>query len=82
MTEPKEGTTELTAVRMGRMIAARLDEVGMTQAEFAARIGASAKHVNLVVNGNKTAHMATLDYWAFALGCRFEVTLVGGSSNG
>lgn len=75
MTGSNVTDVELTAVKMGRALALRLDELGMAQSEFARRIGASEKHVSLVLNGVKTAHMATLDYWAFCLGARFQVTL-------
>lgn len=65
----------LVAERMGRLLAEEVERRGMTQAEFARRVGASAKHVNKVFNGSSTAYMATLDYWAFVLGCRWNVTL-------
>lgn len=70
------GTTQpLTAIRMGQMIGAALEEAGMTQAEFCRRAGISTKHLNRVIQGHDTEHLATLDYWAFVLGLRWDVSL-------
>lgn len=53
-----------------------LDAQGITQAELARQAGVSAKHVNLVLNGQAGAQQGQLDYWAWLLGLRFEVALV------
>lgn len=66
----------LTPVRMGLLLSERLEELNMTQAEFARRAGVSQKHVSQVLNGVTTAQAATLDYWAYILDCRWEVKLV------
>ena len=44
----------VTEVRPGEVLVEKLDEMGMTQAEFARRTGLSAKHVNRVVKGKAT----------------------------
>ena len=66
----------LTPVRMAHLLAERLEALDMTQAEFARRSGASTKHINQVLNGVATAQAGTLDYWAYILGCRWDVQLV------
>lgn len=66
----------LTAQLMARQIAEKVEQMGMTQAEFARRVGVTPKHVNRVFSGNAGAYMATLDYWAFVLGCQWNVELV------
>lgn len=65
----------LTAHVMGQLIGAALAEDGISQAEFARRVGASLKHVNQVLGGNATASHGQLDYWAFVLRRRWNVTL-------
>lgn len=65
-----------TAVRMAKLIGAALEESGVKQSEFCRCVGVSQKHLSQVLIGRATAHPATLDYWAFMLGLRFEVTLV------
>lgn len=65
----------LTAARMAKMIAEAVEAAGLTQAEFARRAGVSTKHVNQVFGGHAHAYQATLDYWAFVLGKRWNVTL-------
>lgn len=60
---------------MAALIADMLAAQGLTQAEFARRVGVSVKHLNLVLNGKAVARSQALDYWAFVLGYRFEVTL-------
>lgn len=65
----------LTEERMAALIADMLAAQGLTQAEFARRVGVSVKHLNLVLNGKAVARSQALDYWAFVLGYRFEVTL-------
>lgn len=64
-----------TQLRMARMVAERVEELGMTQVEFARRVGVTPKHVNKVFGGTSQAYMPTLDYWAFILGCRWQVEL-------
>lgn len=65
-----------TQLAMATLIAEALDARGLTQAELARQSGASAKHVNLVLNGRAGAQLGQLDYWAFLLGLRFDVALV------
>lgn len=66
----------LTSALMGELIGAELQKSGITQAEFCRRVGVSPKHLNRVINGHATAHPGQLDYWAFALGMRWDVRLV------
>lgn len=70
MTEPS------TNAAMGALIGEALDDDGVTQAEFARRLGVSTKHVCQVILGKATASPAQLDYWAWALGRRWTVALV------
>lgn len=72
MTIPARLTLEVMAV----LINAQLDEQGISQAEFARRVGHTPKHINTVLSHRQHASVATLDYWAFVLGFRFVVTLV------
>lgn len=65
----------LTAALMARLLAEAIEEDGLTQAEFARRVGASPKHVNQVLNGKAHAYQATLDYWAFVLGREWKIEL-------
>ena len=60
---------------MGALIGQALVEDGMAQAEFARRVGSSAKHVNQVINGHAVATHALCDYWAWVLGRRWSITL-------
>ena len=53
------------------LIRSALDEQGLTQAEFAKRIGRTEKHVSQVLTGR--AGTAEFDYWALVLGFRFVV---------
>lgn len=53
------------------LIRAAIDDLGLTQAEFARRIGRTEKHVSQVLNGK--AGTAEFDYWALVLGFRFVV---------
>lgn len=66
----------LTAEIMARLIAEAIEEDGLTQAEFARRVGATPKHVCKVLGGSAHAYQATLDYWAFVLGRRWTIDLV------
>jgi transcriptional regulator with XRE-family HTH domain len=50
-----------------------LTDQGLSQAEFARRVGVSQKHLCKVLGGSSNAQLATLDYWAFVLGFRFMV---------
>lgn len=63
----------LTADRQIALLAAYMRENGIAQAELARRTGRTAKHVNQVFRWR--AGTGELDYWAFVLGLRFEVTL-------
>jgi transcriptional regulator with XRE-family HTH domain len=60
---------------MGRAIGQAITDDGMTQSEFARRVGCSEKHLSRVITGLDTASGAMLDYWAFALGRRWTVKL-------
>lgn len=66
----------LTSQEMGRLIGVHLDEAGISQAEFCRRVGVTPKHLCRVISGAAVATSAQLDYWAFALGCRWSVSLV------
>lgn len=68
-------TAPTTAAVMGALIGQALAEDGLTQAEFARRVGVSTKHLNSVIRGRAVATAAQLDYWAFALGRRWSITL-------
>lgn len=60
---------------MAELIKEALAADGITQGAFCRQVGVSTKHLNLVLQGKATARSATLDYWAFVLGRRFDVTL-------
>ena len=66
-----------TQAAMAALIAKALEAAGVTQAELARQSGISPKHVNLVLSGKVGARLGQLDYWAWLLGLRFEVSLVG-----
>lgn len=65
-----------TAHAMAGQIAMRVESLGMSQRQFADLVGASTKHVCCVFNGKTTAHLATLDRWAEALGMAWTVRLI------
>lgn len=65
----------LSANIMGYLIRDALAEDGISQAEFARRVGVSAKHLNAVVNGKGVARSGQLDYWAFILGREWHISL-------
>lgn len=69
------GVPRLTALSMGALIGKALDEEGVSQAEFCRRVGVSTKHLNQVITGGAVARAVELDYWAFALGREWSVTL-------
>ena len=69
------GPNRLTAQRMGAAIGAALEADGISQAEFSRRVGTSTKHLNQVISGTAVARAAELDYWAWALGREWTVTL-------
>jgi transcriptional regulator with XRE-family HTH domain len=64
-----------TEERVAALLADALEASGRSQAALARRIGVSAKHLNLVLNGKATARSQALDYWAFALGLESGVSL-------
>lgn len=66
----------LTAAVMAHLLAEAIEADGLTQAEFARRVGASTKHVNQVLTGKAHAYQATLDYWAFVLGRGWHIELI------
>lgn len=68
--------SHLTIHRMAAMIGYKLAERGMAQAEFCRLAGVSTKHLNEVLTGKASAPLGTLDYWAYILGCRFDIHLV------
>jgi transcriptional regulator with XRE-family HTH domain len=64
---------------MALLLAEAIEEDGLTQAEFARRVGATPKHVNKVLTSQSSyASMETLDYWAFILGRHWTVELKKG----
>lgn len=65
---------------MASLIREALDAQGVTQAELARQAGVSPKHVNRVLQAEAGAQLGQLDYWAWLLGLRFDVSLV--SMNG
>lgn len=76
-TGAEAGEARLTRSVMADLIADAIAEAGLTQAEFARRVGATPKHVNRVLTSQANfASMETLDYWAFILGRRWVVQLV------
>lgn len=66
----------LTTHRMAALIGAALEDRGMSQAQFCRMAGVSTKHLNAVLLGKAAAPLSKLDYWAYLLGCRFDVSLV------
>lgn len=56
------------------IIAAKLIERGMTQADLAREMGVSAKHINQMLTGKATGSPGMLDYAAHTLGFRWAVT--------
>lgn len=64
----------LVTQRMADLLMEHMAAIGITQAELARRIGRTPKHVNQVVHGKSGT--GELDYWAFVLGLRFDVSLV------
>lgn len=52
---------------------------GLSQAEFARRVGVSQKHLSLYLNGHAGVSLATLDYWTFTLGYEWHVELHAGT---
>jgi transcriptional regulator with XRE-family HTH domain len=60
--------------QMAKLLRDHMDANGITQAELCRLIGRTPKHVNMVLNGR--AGSIELDYWAWALGMRFTVSLV------
>lgn len=72
----------LTAALMARLLGEAIEADGLTQSEFARRVGASPKHVNQVLTGKAHAYQATLDYWVFVLGREWKIDLVVRSQSG
>jgi transcriptional regulator with XRE-family HTH domain len=66
----------LSQALMCQLIAEAIEEDGLTQAEFARRVGCTPKHANQVLNGKAFAAPATLDFWAFVLGRRWSIELL------
>lgn len=65
-----------TAIAMGAMIGAALNEDRLAQAEFCRQVGVTPKHLNRVILGHAVATQAQLDYWAWYLGRRWAISLV------
>ena len=63
------------SAHMAGLLAEQIATRGMTQRQFADLIGASTKHINLVLNGRTGARIDTLEQWARDLGMEFIVTL-------
>lgn len=82
MADDADLPTHLTSVQMALSVKAELERRGMTQAEFARLVGQTEKHVCQVLGGKAVGKMATLDYWAFTLGCRWSVFLVNAAHPG
>jgi transcriptional regulator with XRE-family HTH domain len=70
-----EQRSQLTQIAMVDAIHAALTEDGITQAEFARLVGCSEKHLSQVLAAKVFPPIATLDYWAFALGRRWKIQL-------
>lgn len=62
--------------RMLQLVQAELESQGISQAAFCRRVGVSSKHLNRCLNGHAQPAIATIEYWAWCLGCAFEVRLV------
>lgn len=60
---------------MAALLRDALEEASLSQAEFARMVGVSAKHLNQVLSCKSTTRIATLDYWAFVLGYRWDIKL-------
>ena len=63
----------LTFERMTALLVEHMASNGITQAELARRLGRTPKHVNQVIHGKSGT--GELDYWAYVLGLRFDVSL-------
>lgn len=61
---------------VGAAVRRALRKDGLSQAEFARRVGMSEKHVSLVLQGKAGATLETLDDWAEALGRRWFVSML------
>jgi transcriptional regulator with XRE-family HTH domain len=61
---------------MAVMVRAAIAADGLTQAEFARRVGVTEKHVSRFMTGASFVSMETLDYWAFVLGRHWTIDLV------
>jgi transcriptional regulator with XRE-family HTH domain len=61
---------------MTNLIKQAIVDDGLTQGEFAQRLGRSRTGVSSVLNGNNTISIRLLETWAAVLGYRFEVRLV------
>jgi len=66
----------LSQALMCQLIGEAIEEDGLTQAEFARRVGCTPKHANQVLTGKAFAAPATLDFWAFVLGRRWHIELL------
>jgi plasmid maintenance system antidote protein VapI len=62
-----------TARLMASMILHHIEDNDISQAELARLIGRTPKHVNQVLHGKSGT--GELDYWAWVLGMKFDVSL-------
>lgn len=67
--------------RLASLLRDALDADSISQAELAARMGVSAKHVNHMVNGRSGA-LGAYDFAAFVLGRRWDLTLEPSEDSG
>lgn len=58
------------------VIKARLDELGMSQADLAREMGVTPKHINQMLTGKATGSPGMLDFVAYTLGFEWQVTAV------
>lgn len=63
-------------------IAARLVELGWSQADLARELGLTQKHVSQIMTGKATGSPRLLDLIAWGLGCRWRVELLAAPIDG
>lgn len=54
----------------GSLLKAHIDYIGISQREFAKRIGAKQPTVNAIINGTRTPPLDEIDSWADQLGLK------------
>lgn len=60
--------------QFAKVIAAKLIERGMSQADLAREMGVTPKHINQMLTGKATGSPGMLDYAAHTLGFEWSVT--------